>query len=212
MPWAGNYEETGLDLTVMSVDQRYGPYGFGEEKETYNRQRVDWNSVDWGQLQNDCFQRNRDRFPDAATRFEDTRVSAPRFAFRHLSKIPQIRHWHDFEASRRTAIVLRAWRGFKYMPEDMYYIRSLIAETALKSGGEYQVILLVDMKDYEGYENDIFASEEAYQKGLEDAGVPPELQSIAVLWTVRLLESWYPMIEEHRYDPVSIPGLVSVRV
>ncbi|KAH6623108.1 hypothetical protein F5144DRAFT_496876 [Chaetomium tenue] len=198
MPWAGNYEETGLNLTMMSVRQRYGPYGFGDNRSDYKRQKVDWDQVDWGQLQNDCFQRNRDRFPMAATRFEDTRITKPRFSFRESTKIPPVRHWHEFEASRRTAIVVRAWRGYDYLPEDMYYLRSLVAETALKTGGEYQVFLLVDMKDYEGYENDIFSSDDAYAQGLEDAGVPPEFQSITLLWSVRLLEDWYPMIEEHR--------------
>ena len=198
MPWAGNYEETGLDLTVMSVDQRYGPYGYGEDRDDYGRQKVDWDKVDWGQLQNDCLERNRHRFPASATQFDDTRTAKPRFTFRHLAKIPEVRHWHEFEPSRRTAIVVRAWRGYQYMPEDLHYLRSLVAETTLKTGAEYQVILLVDMKDYEGYENDIFSSDEAYKKGLEDAGVPPEFQSIALLWDVRLLQSWYPMIEEHR--------------
>ncbi|KAG7284987.1 hypothetical protein NEMBOFW57_009605 [Staphylotrichum longicolle] len=197
-PWAGNYEEIGLDLTMMSADQRYGPYGFREDDEDYDRQKVDWNNVDWGQLQNDCFERNRHRFPLSAARFDDTRTTKPRFTFRHFAKIPEVRHWHEFEPSRRTAIVVRTWRGFDYRPEDLYYLRSLVAETALKGGGEYQVILLVDMKDYDGYENNIFASEEAYKKGLEDAGIPREFQSIALLWDNRLLESWYPEIEEHR--------------
>jgi len=198
LPWAGNYEEIGLDLTMMNVDQRYGPYGFGEEKDDYKRQKVDWDKVDWGQLQNDCFERNRHRFPVPAIPFDDSRTTKPRLTFRHFAKIPEIRHWHEFEPSRRTAIVVRAWRGFKYLPEDMHYLRSLVVETALKSGGEYQVILLVDMKDYDGYENNIFASEEAYKKGLEDAGVPPEFRSITLLWDTRLVESWYPLIEEHR--------------
>jgi hypothetical protein len=182
----------------MTAEQRYGPYGFGEDREDYNRQKVDWNTIDWGQLQNDCFERNRDRFPVAATRFDDARAAKPRFAYRNFSGLPQVRHWHEFEPSRRTAIVVRTWRGYQYMPEDLYYLRSLIAETTLKTGAEYQVILLVDMKDYEGYDNDIFASEEAYQKGLQDAGIPPEFQSIAILWTERLLKSWYPLIGEHR--------------
>jgi hypothetical protein len=197
-PWAGNYEETGLDLTMMNVDQRYGPYGFGEDKDDYDREKVDWDSIDWGQLQNDCFERNRNRFPVSATRFDDTRTTKPRFTFRDAAKIPEIRHWHEFEPTRRTAIVVRTWRGYDYRPEDMYYLRSLIAEAALKTGAEYQVILLVDMKDSEGYDNNIFSSEEAYKKGLEDAGVPPEFQSIALLWDFRLLDSWYPLIQEHR--------------
>ena len=198
-PWAGNFEETGLDLTMMSVDQRYGPYGFGEDDDNYSRKKVEWDNVDWGLLQNECFNRNQQRFPAAAVPFDDTRVTKPRFSFRHFAKIPEIRHWHEFEPSRRTAIVVRTWRGYDYRPEDMYYLRSLVAETALKGGAEYQVILLVDMKDAEGgYEGNIFASEEAYKKGMADAGVPREFQSMTLLWDTRLLQSWYPEIEEHR--------------
>lgn len=181
----------------MTAEQRYGPYGFGEDKEEYYRERVDWNSIDWGLVQNNCFEVNRHRFPPSARRLDDTRANV-RFGFRNVSKIPEIRHWHEFQPSRRTAIVVRVWRGYKYMPEDMYYLRSLVTEAALKSGGEYQVILLVDMKDYEGYEPNIFGSEAAYQQGLEDAGVPEEFRSIAILWDNRLLESWYPLVPEHR--------------
>ncbi|GAB1318050.1 Glycosyltransferase Family 34 [Madurella fahalii] len=196
-PWAGSFEELGLDLTIMTADGRYGPYGFGEEKEDYGRERVDWDKVDWGKLQNDCFERNKERFPAAAKPLADTRLEV-RFSYRKNSQIPAVRHWHEFQPSRRTAIVVRVWRGYKYMPEDLYYLRSLVAETTLKSGGEYQVILLVDMKDYDGYENEIFASKEAYEQGLQDAGVPPEFQSITLLWDNRLLDSWYPEVTERR--------------
>jgi hypothetical protein len=182
----------------MTAEQRFGPYGFGEDRDNYKRQRVDWQQVDWGQLQNDCFEKNRQRFPLSAARFDDTRTAKPRFSFRDFAKIPTVRHWHEFEPSRRTAIVVRTWRGYDYQPEDLYYLRSLVTEAALRNGAEYQVILLVDMKDYEGYDNNIFASDEAYQKGLADAGVPQEFQSIALLWDERLLKSWYPLIDEHR--------------
>lgn len=100
--------------------------------------------------------------------------------------------------------MVRTWRGYEYMDEDLHYIRSLVVEAALKTGGEYQVILLVDMKDYE---IDIFASEPNYLQALDDSGVPPEFESMAVLWDDRLLESWYPLVEEHRsvHPPTNLP-------
>ncbi|KAK3386111.1 hypothetical protein B0H63DRAFT_450096 [Podospora didyma] len=208
MPFAGSYEAMGIDLTFMTADSRYGPYGYGEDKDTYTRTRVDWDTVDWGRLQNACFDRNRHRFPDTAVGLENTQTSY-RFAYKNQTRGPEIRHWHEHRPTRRTAIVLRVWRGYEYMPEDMFNIRSLIAETALKSGGEYHVILLVDMKDYEG---NIFGSEEEYQQGFKNAGVPPEFRSIAILWDSRLLQSWYSGIEEHRtmwqvYQPMQLLAL-----
>lgn len=173
---------------------------------------MDWNKVNWAKLQNDCFERNRHRFPDSATPFDDTRITPPRFALRKASKIPPVRHWYEFQPTRRTAVVVRAWRGYEYLPEDLHNLRSLIVETALRTGGEYQVILLVDMKDYEGYDNDIFASDEAYRNGMRDAGVPPEFQSMTLLWTNRLLDSWYPQVKEHLtvyqvYQPMQLLAL-----
>jgi len=178
----------------MTVEGRYAPYGYGEEKDSYNRSRVDWDKVDWGKLQNDCFARNRDRFPSPAKSLDDTRNTV-RINFRNESRIPEVRQWHEFNSTQRTAIVVRAWKGYEYGSEDRHYLRSLITETVLKTGGEYQVILLVDMR--ESLEN-IFASEDGYKQGFENSGVPPEFESITVLWDEHLLRSWYPRIEEHR--------------
>ena len=194
MPFSGSHEAVGLDMTWMTAEGRYAPYGYGEEKATYNRSKVDWDQVDWGKLQNDCFARNERRFPPEAKKFDNPHETV-RFAFRNDTHIPEVRQWHDFNQTRRTALVLRAWRGYKYGPEDMYYLRALITETALRSGGEYQVILLVDMRESE---ENIFASSERYKLGLKNAGIPPELQSIAVLWDEHLLKSWYPEVPEHR--------------
>jgi len=195
MPFTGSHETLGLDVTWMTAEGRYGAYGLGEDKESYKRSKVDWDKVDWGKLQDDCFARNKLRFPPASTKF-DNPAERIRFGFRNDSHIPEVRQWHEFNQTQRTALVIRAWRGYNYTPEDMYHLRSLITESSLRSGGEYQVILLVDMRESE---ENIFASPEAYQLGLEHAGIPPELRSIAVLWDEHLLKSWYPGVPEHRY-------------
>lgn len=193
-PFMGSYEGVGLDTTWTTAEDRYAAYGYGEKRESYNRTKVQWDKVDWGALQNECFERNEQRFPSAARRFDDP-VDDLRLGFRDRTSIPVVRHWHEFNQTQRTALVVRSWRGYNFQPEDMYYLRSLITETALHSGGEYQVILLVDMR--ESPEN-IFSSRAAYEMGLDAAGIPAELRSIAVLWDENLLKSWYRDIDEHR--------------
>ncbi|KAK0630473.1 hypothetical protein B0T17DRAFT_490451 [Bombardia bombarda] len=208
MPFTGSYEALGLDQSWISYRDRYAPYGYGEDDEGYNRTRVDWDRIDWGKLQNECFDRNAHRFPTEAKPF-DNMVDAHRLDFRNRTMIPEIRQWHDFNSTRRTAVVLRVWRGYEYKVEDMHYIRSLIVETALRTGGEYQVILLVDMKEYDRH---IYDSTDTYQEALRNSSVPPELRSIAILWDDRLLENWYPAVNEHRtmwqvYQPMQLLAL-----
>lgn len=178
----------------MTADGRYGPYGLGEDDAGAKRSRVDWDRIDWQQLQKQCFTRNANRFPKHA-KMDNSMLRQSRFRYRNATTPNLTPQWHQFSPTRRTAIVVRTWRGYDYKAEDMHYLRSLVVEAALQTGGEYQVILLVDMKDY-GV--DMFASEPNYRLALEDAGVPPEFEDMTVLWDDRLLESWYPLIEEHR--------------
>ncbi len=100
-----------------------------------------------------------------------------------------------FNTTRRTALVIRAYSSFNYKPQVMWHLRSLITETALKTSGEYAVILLVHVQDPRW---DIFASQENYDTAFAAANIPPELQSIAVLWDDSLLKSWYSAVKEHR--------------
>ncbi|KAK4215564.1 hypothetical protein QBC37DRAFT_281327 [Rhypophila decipiens] len=193
-PWTGSYEAVGIPKTWTTIEGRYGPYGYGEQEQSYNRSKVDWNSTDWQMLQKQCFTRNARRFPQGET-IDDSMMKHSRLRYRDLSKPPRAPQWYEFRASRRTAIVVRTWRGYEYKNEDLHYLRSLVVETALKTGGEYQVVLLVDMKDYE---IDIFASEPNYLQALQDSGVPPEFESMAVLWDDRLLDTWYPLVAERR--------------
>lgn len=178
----------------MTADARYGPYGFGQDSQSYARARVDWEKLDWGVLQDNCMGRNRPRFPRV---FPSLRLNRnPRFTWRNQTSLPSpTMAWHDFNATRRTALVLRAFANYEYKPEDLWNIRSLAVEAALRTGGEYALVLLVHVQDRE---RNIFESKANYDAAFEAAGIPPELQSIAVLWDDHLLESWYTAVEEHR--------------
>lgn len=177
----------------MTADGRYGPYGYGEEESTYKREKVDWDKVDWGRLQDECLAMNAHRFPytiPSAQVANDTRLT-----LRNATKINPTPSWEDFPSTRRTALVLRSFQEFEYKDQNMWMIRSLIAEAALRSGGEYAVILLVNIHNRDWR---IHESQEDYDKAFEAANIPQELRSITVLWDEHLLESWYPKVEDHR--------------
>ncbi|KAI5245214.1 hypothetical protein E4T43_03404 [Aureobasidium subglaciale] len=198
-PLSGSYEALDLDKSWLTAAERYGPYGLGEEDESYTRSRVDWSNVNWADLQNACVESNRKRLPSAYT----FNHGNPRFTYRDRSwkekwlpssfTTPTIEPRPSTELYHRSAIVIRVWSTYKYTPEDMWNLRSLVAETALATGGEYAVFLLVDVKDKEA---GIHKSAEAYDRVLRES-VPPELQDIAVLFDDSLLESWYPDVVEH---------------
>lgn len=184
----GSYQELGLKEDIC-LDRfgRLGPYGFGYETdkgglgigtdvESEGNQHVwkamggqrDWRGVDWREAQDRCVARNSARFA------RDALSESDRGSGRRL--IP------------RTAVVLRTWTGFEYHPHVFLFIRAIINELALKSGGEYTVHLLVHVKD-----NDlpIWASEAVYQEVLR-RNVPEEFRGLATLWSERQMEPIYP--------------------
>lgn len=90
----------------------------------------------------------------------------------------------------RTAILIRTWEGYEYKENDIQAIRALVTETSLLTGGEYQVFLFVNIKQREA---NIYDDERIYQDLLKRT-VPKELRDIAILWTERVLEDWYPHV------------------
>ncbi|KAI4757886.1 hypothetical protein E4T52_10006 [Aureobasidium sp. EXF-3400] len=198
-PLSGSYEALDLDKSWLTAAERYGPYGLGEDEENYTRIRVDWSTINWANLQNNCSQSNHERLRDAYA-FDN---GHPRFTYRERSwsekwlpsffTTPDINPRPATQTFHRSAIVVRVWSTYKYHPEDMWNLRSLVAETALATGGEYAVFLLVDVKDKEA---GIHKDPEAYDRVLRES-VPSEFQDIAVLFDDTLLESWYPDVGEH---------------
>ncbi|RYP04581.1 hypothetical protein DL765_010137 [Monosporascus sp. GIB2] len=93
----------------------------------------------------------------------------------------------------RTAVVLRTWDDYNYSETRRAWLRALITETALHSGGDYEVFFLVNVKN-----NDIRLDQDknAYEQALREF-VPEEFRDMAFLYNTRVLESWYPKVEEH---------------
>jgi hypothetical protein len=192
VPFSGSQRELGIDLTWLSAAGRYGPYGFGEDGPAYNRSRVNWDKVDWGKLQDECFERNSHRFPFPAP---SVRIADDvRFTSRQRTKIHPTPSWDKFDNTRRTALVLRSYEGYNYTAQDLWNIRSIITEAALNSGGEYAVVLLINIRKRH---YNIYEAPDKYNQALKQLNLPPELKSIALLWDDSLLESWYPLVKEH---------------
>ncbi|KJZ73997.1 hypothetical protein HIM_06665 [Hirsutella minnesotensis 3608] len=194
VPFLGSHRALGLERTWMTADGRYGPYGYGQDDKNNRRSKVDWDKVDWGALQDDCFSRNARRFPgpDSSTHVRNE----TRFALKNQSFLATpTPSWNAYNATRRTALVIRTWSNYDYKPEDLWNIRSLIVEASLRTGAEYAVTLLVHVRDRA---RNIFESKENYDAAFRDANIPPEFQSMAVLWDDNLLESWYELVGEHR--------------
>ncbi|KAF2146315.1 uncharacterized protein K452DRAFT_220088 [Aplosporella prunicola CBS 121167] len=95
----------------------------------------------------------------------------------------------------RTAIVLRTTETFNWAGDIVPFIRSMIVELSLETGGLYEIFILVHVKDLSQH---IFLEPEAYNRVLLKH-VPQEFQNMAYLWNVNLLREWYPAVKEHSF-------------
>ncbi|GAB7356847.1 hypothetical protein MBLNU459_g7720t1 [Dothideomycetes sp. NU459] len=201
----GSAEAVGIDTHVcFDRHSRYGPYGsYSPDAGSRPNLRPDWARVFWGQLQDQCLQRNQLRYhPDVRapmivkpTRVLpkdhdrlDERAAAPAADDAKSDSTATPTDTPSYHS--RTAVVIRTWEGYSYTDNDLQAIRALVSELSLLSGGEYQVYLLVNVKQREA---DIYDNPDVYQDILKKV-VPPELRDISVLWTEQVMEEWYPKV------------------
>lgn len=200
-PLVGSHTALGLDHTWVTATRRYGPYGFGQEKQptpqqSSNSSLIDWETVDWKELQNQCLERNYARFPITTPPFDNT----PRFRLRNQAKVGLKLGLGNGDGGSHTpftgriALILRTHDEYSYKEIDILNIRSLVTEVALGSGGEYTVVLLVNILDKN---KRIHESKENYDAAFKAANIPREFHGITVLWDENLLDSWYPKVD-HR--------------
>jgi len=161
---------------------RLGPYGYGYDKKEgglglaeksekvgtskiWNAQpKVDWRKVDWADVQKRCYSKNQARFNSGN---DDTATK---------------------KKVNREAYILRAYTGYKYDDHQILTLRAMITELNLKSGGEYDVHLLVQVKDDS---IPIWTDREIYRQTLEE-NVPEEFWGISTLWSEELMRLYYP--------------------
>lgn len=188
----GDANVTGIDLSVcFDRYHRYGPYGYRQKHSEavydWKRPQVspEWTKVDWGRLQNQCLKENQNRYRKGAR--DDTNLKATKSQdyFESSAKKASAPAYHS-----RTAILIRTWEGYKYQENDLEALRALITETSLRSGGEYQVFLFVNVKD----PNADFIGDPAVHDRILKDNVPEELRNISILWNERTMEKWYPLV------------------
>lgn len=107
----------------------------------------------------------------------------------------------------RTAILLRSYTGKKYTDNDKQNIRALVSELALKSGGQYEVFLLVQVKDKQLR---VFDDPETYQYVLSEH-IPPEFQGMTILWNDEMVWNIYTEMKDENERSVHTAQWLSVQ-
>jgi len=223
----GSAELLGL-RTDICYDRfgRLGPYGLGysinrggsgaqQEGEREGADlvwqttpEVDFRNVAWAEVQDRCVKANAHRFAELPQprldRFRAMQVGRMAKRDEPGAATPTAStHKPGAERLPRTAVVIRTWWDYPYTPEDLIYLRSLISELTILTGGEYVVHFLVQVKD-----NDlpIWSDDETYDRVLGDS-VPAEFRGMATLWTERQMLLMYGGLEETWMRDLPVHGV-----
>ncbi|TQS32102.1 hypothetical protein Golomagni_07591, partial [Golovinomyces magnicellulatus] len=112
----------------------------------------------------------------------------------------------EYKKETRTAILLRSYTGKKYSENDKQTIRAMISEVSLRSGGKYQVFLLMHVKD-----RNLQIEDPAVLKKVLDEQVPPEFHSITVAWNDQAVWKIYTEMKDNNERSVHTAQWLSVQ-
>ena len=188
-----------------------------------NLTEVDYTKVNWAEAQQACTAKNSKRFqPPTETGdnlFQTMRVK-PDLDGAVTDGLPNEKKRDNLAADSaqandtevipskktllpRTAVLIRTWWNMQYSQEDIIYLRSLIAELSLLSGGEYTVHFLIHVKD----DNiPIWADKQIYNRILENS-LPAEFRGMGVLWSERQMGLIYGGLEESYFRQLPVHGV-----
>lgn len=224
----GSNELLGINNDIC-VDRfgRLGPYGFGYgvkqggigagmEGERSGVDEVwktvppvDFRNVNWSEAQDRCVAKNNHRFSkfpaSTVERFRSLPVGS-----KHLRKEPSAGEDSTpkdatlgSERLPRTAVVIRTWHDFHYTDEAIMYLRSLVSELSLLSGGEYVVHFLIHVKDVD---IPIWSDDETYERVLRES-LPQEFYGMGTLWTERQMGLIYGGLDENFARGLPVHGV-----
>ncbi|ROW08193.1 hypothetical protein VPNG_06955 [Cytospora leucostoma] len=211
-PAFGSFDLFDIDPNLCyERDARLGQYGLKPQTDKSGRM-MDWTKVQWGKLQQECAEKNMARFDktvqtveaseaadDAADELRKQRQEQ-RLKRRGFTKTPVTNDNNsslpnfrpEIPPESRTAILLRSYTGRRYTDNEKQMIRSLISELSLRTGGEYRVFLLVQVKD--SLEDLALWDAETYKYVLQTQ-VPKEFHDIAILWGSYEVQGIYPLLD-----------------
>ncbi|CAK7225894.1 hypothetical protein SBRCBS47491_006043 [Sporothrix bragantina] len=202
-PSLGSYKLFDIDQDLCyERDTRLGIYALPDGTR---------DEIDWGDVQLNCVDLNQARFDivgppnnlvttvygplseeDGGSQKHHLQQSLPhprRAEAAEDNKVPRQEDSGKISESR-TAILLRSYTGKKYTENDRYIIRALVSELNLQTGGEYQVFLLVHVKD-----SDVnLWDNSTYEKYLQQS-VPKEFIGMTLLWNDDFVQDTYPRLE-----------------
>ncbi|MCJ1327487.1 hypothetical protein MMC10_004156 [Thelotrema lepadinum] len=220
----GSYDVLGLsDASCFDRYGRLGPYGFG-----YSRNKggtgagvegeregadniwakdspIDYSDINWHDAQRRCLAKNKHRFsvkePIAAEPWRT--MPAKREVEEPSSSTEALSSSGSLSKLPRTAIVIRTWWDYNYNPETRLYLRSLISELPLLTGGEYQVHFLIHVRDDNA---PIWADPDTYDRALENA-LPPEFRGMGTLWSERQMNLIYGGLPDSNIRGLPVHGV-----
>ena len=182
---------------------------------------VDYSKVNWAEAQSVCAFKNRRRFDiekqprkhlfqDMYTPQEEeqsSRVERETKDGLGSTESNTTKAIHGGSATKailpRTAVILRTWWDMKYTQEIIIYLRSLITELSLLSGGEYTVHFLIHVRD----DNvPIWADEQIYDRVLENS-LPREFRGMGTLWSERQMSLIYSGLQESFFRNLPVHGV-----
>ncbi|KAF4636485.1 hypothetical protein G7Y89_g1595 [Cudoniella acicularis] len=181
-PHIGSYNLLKIDNNIcFERETRLGPVGHLEDEEVNSTATDRWSDVKWGELQKQCVKKNAARFA-----LVEKKPPGPESSDGEVK-----REETPVGSTNRTAVLWRSWSGRTYTEDDKQIIRALVSDLALRTGGEYQVYLLVHVREGE---LPIYDDPEVYQQAIQD-NVPEEFWDMTILWNEPKMRELYPKIQ-----------------
>lgn len=193
-PIVGGFDTLDMDGNICyERDTRLGQYGLTPQLHSKTGLPIDWDSIKWGDLQKKCLEQNAARFGSGKPN-EYVMTAYPDIAEKYGKEMEMTKRQdsgpgpedkvdgklntrENTAHEARSAVLLRTYTGKKYTENDKQVIRSLISELSLRSGGEYEVFLLLHVRD-----DSVNIWDDKERQNVLDTHIPKEFHSITKVW------------------------------